>query len=195
MNLSGIVLAGGKALRMGGEKPLKELRGKSLLQHAIDLVAPLCGEVVVSAGDRELHLPSGVISVPDPKAFAGMGPLAGILAALEVSKGDMCLIVPCDLPNLRTQLMAELYEELGDKDAVYCRLDDGPEPLVAAVRRAAATKAVRASMNAGNFKVVPCWDSMGARVKDSAWVATFGPPADLFANINTDAQLKRQQQR
>lgn len=195
MNLSGIVLAGGKALRMGGEKPLRELHGKSLLQHAIDLVAPLCGEVVVSAGDRDLHLPKGVVGVPDPKPFAGKGPLAGILAALEASKGDMCLIVPCDLPNLRTQLMAELYEELGDRDAVYCRLDDGPEPLVAAVRRVAAAKYVRASLNAGNLRVLPCWTSLGARVKDSTWVATFGDPANLFANINTDAQLQRQQQR
>jgi molybdopterin-guanine dinucleotide biosynthesis protein A len=186
---SAVVLAGGKALRMGGEKPLRELRGKTLLQHAIDLVAPLAGEVVVSAGERRFEVPPGIRTVADPVGLQGKGPLSGILAGLEACTGEMCLLVPCDLPNLSPDLLRGLLEALDEHATAYCELEDGQEPLVAATRRERAAAAARTALQAGQYKVVPCWESAGARVLDSTWVRQYGDPARLFANINTPQDL------
>jgi molybdopterin-guanine dinucleotide biosynthesis protein A len=186
---SAVVLAGGKALRMGGEKPLRELRGKTLLQHAIDLVAPLAGEVVVSAGERRFAVPPGVQTVPDPVGLQGKGPLSGVLAGLQACKSDICVLLPCDLPNLTQGLLAGLLDALGENACAYCELDDGQEPLVAALRRKQVAKAARAALQAGRYKVVPCWEAAGARVLDTSWVRQFGDPARLFANINTPDDL------
>ncbi len=189
MKPSAVVLAGGKALRMGGEKPLRELRGKTLLQHAIDLVAPLADEVVVSAGARPLEVPPGVRTVPDPAGLQARGPLSGILAGLEACHGDICLLVPCDLPNLPQDLLRGLLEALGNDACAYCELDDGQEPLVAALRRNPVASAARAALEGGRYKVVPCWETAGARVLDTAWVRQYGDPARAFANINTPEDL------
>ncbi len=187
---SAVVLAGGMARRMGGEKPLRELRGKTLLQHAIDLVAPLAGEVFVASGIRDLPLPAGVVAVPDPPGLEGRGPLSGILAGLEAGKGQRCLIVPCDLPNLTAGLLRGLLDELGQGVCVYCELADGQEPLVAALNRQRAAAAARDALAAGRNKVVPCWESLGARVLGADWVAQFGDPPRVFANVNTLEDLQ-----
>ena len=191
MKPSAVVLAGGKALRMGGEKPLRELRGKTLLQHAIDLVAPVCGEVFVSVGRRELAVPPGVKTVRDPAGLEGLGPLSGILAGLEACTADTCLLVPCDLPNLPPALLQGLLDSLGDAACAYCELEDGQEPLVAALRRAPAMAGARKALAARSYKVVPCWQEIGARVLDTAWAREFGDPARVFANVNTLDDLSR----
>lgn len=190
MSVSAIVLAGGRALRMGGEKPLRRLRGKTLLEHATDLVSPLVDEVVISTGNRNLQAPPGTRAVPDAPGLAGKGPLAGILAGLEDANGEQCLIVPCDLPNMQPALLKALLAE--NADCAYVELSDGPEPLVAALRREPALQAVKQATQAGRYKVVPCWDSLSARVLDEAWAAAFGDPAKMFANLNTLEDLKRQ---
>lgn len=188
MSVTAIVLAGGKALRMGGEKPLRKLRGKTLMQHAIDLVSPLADEVVVSKGNRELEVP-GIRSVPDAPGLIGKGPLAGILAGLEAANGEQCLVVPCDLPNLSPALLKALLND--QADCAYVKLDNGPEPLVVALRREAALKAIQAAVQASRYKVVPCWESLNARVHGQPWAAAFGDPAAMFANINTLEDLER----
>jgi molybdopterin-guanine dinucleotide biosynthesis protein A len=190
LTVSAVVLAGGEALRMGGEKALRTLRGKTLIQHAIDLVAPLAGEVVVSVGARDIELAAETRAVADPPGLEGKGPLSGILAGLEAASGDVCLLAPCDLPNMTPALLKGLLTELGKHGCAYCELEDGQEPLVAAVRREPAAKAAREALQAGRFMVVPCWASIDAKVLDTAWAAQFGDPARLFANINTPQDLE-----
>lgn len=190
MSVTAIVLAGGKALRMGREKPLRQLRGKTLLEHSIDLVSPLADEVVVSTGNRDLQAPPGTRAVPDAPELVGKGPLAGILAGLEVAAGKQCLVVPCDLPNMKPALLKAL---LGAGAAcAYVELNDGPEPLVAALRREAALQAVREAVAAQRYKVVPCWERLNPQVLNEAWAAAFGEPASMFANLNTLDDLERE---
>jgi molybdenum cofactor guanylyltransferase len=189
LNVTAIVLAGGRALRMGGEKPLRRLRGKTLLEHATDLVSPLADEVLISTGNRELHAPPGTRAVPDAPGLAGKGPLAGILAGLEAASGEQCLLVPCDLPNMKPALLKALLE--AGADCAFVELSDGPEPLVAALKREAALQAVREAVTAQRYKVVPCWDRLKPRVLEEAWAAAFGDPASMFANLNTLEDLER----
>ena len=80
----GVLLAGGLARRMGGgDKPLKTVAGRTLLERAVERLRPQCTALVLNAnGDPERFAFTGLTVVPDDvPGFAG--PLAGVLAALD----------------------------------------------------------------------------------------------------------------
>src|SRR6478752_4394091 len=80
----GVLLAGGLARRMGGgDKPLRTLAGRTILERAVARLAPQCDGLVLSAnGDPARFAAFGLPVVPDDvPGFAG--PLAGILAGLD----------------------------------------------------------------------------------------------------------------
>lgn len=190
MGVTAVILAGGLATRMQGEKPLRELRGKTLLEHSMGLVAQIADEVLVSSGARELPVAN---AVPDPPEFAKQGPLAGILAGLEAAKHEHVLILACDLPNVPVALLERLLEPLGDDCAcVYTEHSGHPEPLVAALSATPARAAVRKALSEGANKVVPCWKALRHRVLGEDQLAGFQPLEKTFANINTLEDLERE---
>src|SRR5438270_1076193 len=83
-NIPGVLLAGGLARRMGGgDKPLQTIAGRTILERAIERLAPQCDGLILNAnGDPARFAALGLPVVPDDvPGFAG--PLAGILAALD----------------------------------------------------------------------------------------------------------------
>ena len=190
MGVTGVILAGGLATRMQGEKPLRVLRDKTLLEHSMDLVGQIADEVLVSSGSRDLPLPN---AVPDAAEFAKQGPLAGILAALEAASHERTLVVACDLPNLPKPLLSLLLASLSDEVAcVYTEHSGHPEPLVTALKTDMARKAVRKALSEGANKVVPCWKTLPHRVLGEDELAEFQPFSRTFANINTLEDLERE---
>jgi molybdenum cofactor guanylyltransferase len=193
MGVTAIILAGGKASRMGGDKALRLLRGRTLLRHAVDLVQSLADEVIISTGTRDLPMLPGLRAAPDAPEFAGKGPLAGVLAGLELATHDRALVLACDLPNVPTTLLRKLVDTLSPAcDCVWPEHAGHPEPLVAALNRAPAAQAVRTALSRGEFKVLPCWLSMSHRVLGEAELAEFAPLEKTFANINTLQDLDRE---
>ena len=111
----GVVLAGGLARRMGGgDKPLRVLGGKPMLDHALGRLAPQVAAVIVNAnGDRARFAGYGLPIVPDGLPDHP-GPLAGILAALDWAaehRPDLPWVVsvPGDSPFIPADLVARLH--------------------------------------------------------------------------------------
>lgn len=110
----GVVLAGGLARRMGGDKGLRRVGGHTLLERVIARLAPQCDGLILSAnGDPArfafLGLPVVADTVP---GFAG--PLAGLLAALDWAAANRphaawVASAPCDSPFLPGDLVARLH--------------------------------------------------------------------------------------
>lgn len=78
----GAVLAGGQSSRFGSDKALAELRGRTLLRHAVDTLAAWC-DVVVVVGRHTAPAPT-LADWPRP----GMGPLGGLAAALKLAREE-----------------------------------------------------------------------------------------------------------
>lgn len=103
-----VILAGGEGRRMGGNKPLRRLCGRTLIDCAIDLArgwSPLVAVAVRHIGQLELE---GCQEILDDE---GEGPLAGVAAALAFAAGqgaDAVLTIPCDMPLLPADLAARL---------------------------------------------------------------------------------------
>jgi molybdopterin-guanine dinucleotide biosynthesis protein A len=113
--LLGVVLAGGKSSRMGRNKALLDLQGRSLLEHQMALLAPLCARVVVSGAV------DGVEGIPDDCAH--QGPLGGILTVAKRFPGWALLLIPVDMPRLETIDLQQLCSQ-----AASCHFSGQPLP-------------------------------------------------------------------
>lgn len=110
-----VILAGGLARRMGGgDKPMRAIAGRPLLQRVIDRLAPQCAGVILNAnGDAARFAAFGLPVIADNVADFP-GPLAGILAALDWAAANRpgvrwILSAPGDCPFLPVDLVTRLH--------------------------------------------------------------------------------------
>lgn len=116
--ITGVILAGGLARRMGGvDKGLQVLAGRPLVAHVIERLAPQVGGLLINA--NRSHAEYGALGyalladrIPD---FAG--PLAGLHAALVAATTPLVVTVPCDSPYLPRDLVARLHAAMLDQRA------------------------------------------------------------------------------
>lgn len=95
-DVRGVVLAGGRSRRLGQDKTRVLYSGRSLLARAVDLLQGVCAETAVIGRDP---LPYGVAAPWLPDAVEGLGPMGGVITALETFQAP-CLVISCDLPYL-----------------------------------------------------------------------------------------------
>jgi molybdenum cofactor guanylyltransferase len=124
--VSGLILAGGRATRMGGiDKGLQLHLGVPLALHALHRLEPQVGSLMLNANrNLETYRTMGVPVWPDERPDFS-GPLAGMLAGLEHCATGYLATVPCDSPNFPTDLVARMMEGLlsagGDLATAYTR--------------------------------------------------------------------------
>lgn len=130
--LNGLVLAGGKSVRMGNPKDKINWHGKEQKYHAADLLAPFCDEVYISCRQDQLeNFNSEYNALTD--TFLQMGPFGGILSALRSQRDKAWLVVACDLPLLDKNSLEFLIQSRDPEKAAttYESPFDGlPEPLI-----------------------------------------------------------------
>lgn len=167
-----IVLAGGEGRRIGGGKPHRLLAGRPLLQHVIDRVGP-----DVLSGDRHDLAPYGLPVYPD--GVPGLGPLAGVAAAmraaLDFGRGAV-LTVPCDTPFLPEDLIAR-FVEVGAPAMAH---SDGNDHPSVALWPVAWLDAVEAELAGSGRRALRPFFVNAPRIE---W------PAGVFDNINTTDDL------
>jgi molybdopterin-guanine dinucleotide biosynthesis protein A len=138
---TGIVLAGGRSVRMGRDKATLELSERTLLARAVQTLSLVCPEVIIAGGDESLASGCGpeVRWVSDPPGSAG--PLAGVTAGLQAARHRACLVVACDMPFLNPALLSHLVDRLETFDAVVPISQGVSQYLHAAYSRSVAATA------------------------------------------------------
>ncbi len=138
---SAIVLVGGEARRVNGmEKYFFRFEGKTFIERLVDSLHPAVDEIVLVARNAEqcgrFAGLEGVRCVSDIKK--GIGPIGGIHAGVLASHGDLLFVCACDMPCISTRVVEELFDALGDYDAVIPSWDrEMLEPLHAVYRKEA----------------------------------------------------------
>lgn len=132
---TGIVLAGGSSRRMGQDKAMLELGGRTLLQHAAESVSRVCDELVIAAGDRPAQQLPNLSPIWAPDAPGAAGPLAGLAAGLSVASHPVAIVVACDMPFFSDRLLLHLLNSLADCDAAVPLAGGRDQPLHAAYSR------------------------------------------------------------
>ena len=189
---AGIVLAGGRSTRMGSDKASLVLDGRTLLQRTVDVLAAVATEIVVvrAAGQRLPALSAGppITVVEDP--LDGEGPLIGIAAGLRAMSSEVALVVACDMPFLRPELLRMLVDRAsGGRRFVVPLYLGRPQPLCSALRREALA-VVEAHIAAGDRKVMAIADDLDAdRVPPEQWSAA-DADGRSFENVNTPQEFE-----
>ena len=183
--VSGIVLAGGKARRMGGtDKGLIPCGGRPLISYAIEALRPLCGHLFINA-NRSLqeYERFGLPLIQD--SIAGFqGPLAGILSGLETATTPYLLVSPCDCPRLETATLARLLGSLEAQRMDIALASDGERlhPVVMALRTHLASDL--AGWLASGKRRIDAW------ARRHRWIGLdLSDAANQFVNINTPRDL------
>lgn len=173
---------------MGRNKALLDFRGKPLLLHQRDVLAPLFARVIVAAPDPAPYLPLGLEVVPDllPERCA----LTAIHAVLSASRSDLAFVVACDLPFLNLDLIRHLLDRAAGADAVVPESDGRLEPLHAVYSRA-CLPAIEDGARRGEWKAdafLPRVRAVRLPVRPDDWKVEGRSP---FFNANTPADWDR----
>jgi molybdopterin-guanine dinucleotide biosynthesis protein A len=149
----GFVLAGGRSTRMGQDKALLQVGGRSLLDLALDKLRSIgvaAPRIAAARSDLSSHAPV----VPD--LHPGCGPLSGIEAALAATTQPLNLFLPVDMPLLPAQFLSWMMEraEITGAWATVPRSNGRPQPLCAVYHRDLLGP-ISASILSGNYKVMP----------------------------------------
>jgi len=132
-SLRGLILTGGKSLRMKTDKSLLNYHGKSQIEYCADLLLPLCEEVFLSFRPEQKVFYNSINLSKIFDVVSGIGPLGGILSALTRYPDSAWLVLACDLPFVDRNVLENLIvrrEPL--KIATSYRNANGlPEPMCA----------------------------------------------------------------
>lgn len=186
-DITGVLLAGGQARRMGGiDKGLVPLRGRPMIEYALEALRPQVGRLLINANrNLETYARYGVPVVPD--SISGyQGPLAGISSALSVVETPFLLTAPCDSPLFAPDLAACLYEALAATQADLAVAHDGrrQQPVFLLLRRELAAD-LQAYLEGGDRKI----DLWFARHRVANADLSHRP--DSFVNVNDEAEQQR----
>lgn len=107
-SISGFVQAGGKSQRMGQNKALLKLAELKLIQYPIKSLSKITSQLGIITNTPEIYLDLNVACYPD--IWPGLGPMAGIYAALENSKNEYVLNLACDMPFISGELLEILVK-------------------------------------------------------------------------------------
>jgi molybdenum cofactor guanylyltransferase len=165
---SGFVLAGGRSRRMGANKALLPLRGKRLVDRAIELLSPHVEDVFV-VGPPEvfpfLHVPV------HPDEIRQAGPLGGILTGLRHARFEKSLVLGVDLPFLSGEVLDRVLKTAAslDADVTIPRYHDTP---------------IEGMLMAGHKAVLELLDRVRTHVMEEEVFKDL-LASDPFFNINT----------
>jgi molybdenum cofactor guanylyltransferase len=191
--IAGIVIAGGRSVRFGGEKASALLEGKPLLLWAVERLQAACAAVAVNARPgteaEALARAAGLTVLHDAPGDAA-GPLAGVRVGLEWAArlaARALAVSPCDAPLLPADLYPRLIAAAG-AGAAMAETADGPQPLCA-VWPVSALDALVAALAGGahpaTWRMLESIAARRVRFED----------ASAFANVNTRAELAAVAQR
>lgn len=133
----GLVLAGGESRRMGRDKALLVRDGHSQLAHIAALLEGITERVYVSSRQEQQDDPERSRFENIVDRYEGIGPIAGILSAMDAQPNADWLVVACDLPNIDEATLSFLIEKSNTKQpftAFKSNFDGLPEPLCALYR-------------------------------------------------------------
>jgi molybdopterin-guanine dinucleotide biosynthesis protein A len=192
LKINGIILAGGKSLRLGQDKITAKVGEASLIEKVVAGLEPLCqGIIVVTAKERsfpQLEGRPGVIAVQD--IYPGQGSLGGVYTGLVKSDSFYNLVVAADMPFLNGPLLHYMIEAADGFDFVLTIVGNFFEPLHAVYSRI-CVPAIENMLREGKRVIVELFNYVRVRYIEEEEINRFDPGHRSFFNINTREDLEK----
>lgn len=185
-NFGAVVLCGGKSSRLGIDKTQLIFRDQTFLERVVEQVGNVCDPVIVVGDiDFEFHtLPEKVLI--DRDKAADKGPLEGIRVGLErlSEEVDYAFVTSCDVPMLQPNLIAHLFEQVGQYQAVVPF--EGERLFgMTAVYRTELHNPIRKRIEANELRVSDLAGAFKSNLVDVKSLTSIDPALDSMTNINS----------
>ncbi len=192
IDVTGILLAGGKSRRMGTDKRFLLVGGQQLYERSLAVLQSVFRDVCIVIAQDSPPLLSGVPVLRD--LVPNCGTLGGIYTGLKESRTEHVFTVACDMPFLNPEVIAYLVSLKRTADIVIVQSDHGLQPTHALYNRRCLPM-LEEMVHGGRLKVqdIIAHPSVEARVVRWDELREIDPEGRSFVNINTPADLEAAQ--
>lgn len=186
--IAGVILAGGKSSRMGRNKALLEVKGERMIESVYQIISELFREVLLITNTPEIYdfIPCRKIG----DIYPGMGPLAGIHAALSLCLAERAFVVACDMPELNPAVIRELCKVKESVDVVIPESPRGLEPLHSVYAKSSLPK-IEEMLLSGNSRILSFLDIADVKVVSQCKIASLDHDYTSFRNVNTPEDYRQ----
>ncbi|MGE3511096.1 MAG: molybdenum cofactor guanylyltransferase [Vicinamibacterales bacterium] len=186
---SAAILNGGRAVRFGGsDKGALRVGGRTVRAWQLEQLAAVSDDLMLVGGTPPpvdaYEPPYRVVADSHP----GLGPLAGLEAALAAARHELVVVVACDMPGITASLLTRLLALADEVDLVVPRSERGYHPLCAVYRRSTCLPVARQHLIERRLAVRGLFPALRLRELAGPALAAAGDPDQLLANINTPAE-------
>ena len=190
--ITGVILAGGRAKRMGGQdKGLIKVNGQTMTELIIEKLLPQTTHLMINANRHlEQYKKFNLPVISDDNSTEFNGPLAGMLSALKNCSTKYILSIPCDSPFFPTDLASRLLSALINADADISVVHDGNrmQPVFALIKTELANS-LQDFLDKGDRKI-DLWYKQHHTVQ-----VDFSDYSEISLNINTPEELQNLEQK
>jgi molybdopterin-guanine dinucleotide biosynthesis protein A len=193
--LGALILAGGENRRIGKNKAFIEFEGRPLLVHIVEKAMTVADEIKVVVGrSNDINeyialLPPSVDVLKD--IVDGTGPLGGILTGMQSMRCSHAVVLPCDSPFVKKEILEYMFGRIKGADASIPRWPNGNiEPLHAVYHVSSTLRATREALQSEELRVA----DMIKRLRNVIYVSTeelkqYDSGMVSFLNINGEEDL------
>lgn len=185
-DITGVILAGGQARRMGGQdKGLIKLLNKPMIEYVLNALQPQVATIIINANRNHDAYQQYDYPVVADKFDEHYGPLAGMAAGLEISATAFIVTAPCDAPLISSTLVNKLYTTLQNENAEICTsyCNDRLQPVFTLIKSTLLLSIVN-FLQRGERKIDKWFNEHRLAIAD------FSNEVECFSNINSTAELQ-----
>ncbi|MGO8988947.1 MAG: molybdenum cofactor guanylyltransferase [bacterium] len=183
---SGIILSGGKSIRMGQNKALIEIEGVPIINRIYDLFKELFEEVIIVTNHAASFKNFGSKILQD--LIPGRGALGGLYTGIFFSSFQYSFCVACDMPFLNKSLVQYLFENIRGDDVIVPRTTDGLQPLHAIYSKNCLAPMQRI-IEKGGYRIIDFYKMVRVKIVDEKDFLFLDPCKQSFINVNTPEEL------
>ena len=188
MKITGIILAGGKNLRMGRNKAFLEIDGRRIIDRTKDLFLEVFDEVLLVTNSPLDYLALDLRLVSD--LIPDKGSLGGIYTGLFHASHPHAFVAACDMPFLNRRLIGHLAQLAPKFDIVIPKTNDGFQPLHA-VYSQSCLPFMEDLLRRDNLKIIDFFPRVNVREVRADEILPYDPELKTFLNVNTPEDLQK----
>jgi molybdopterin-guanine dinucleotide biosynthesis protein A len=185
-SITGIILSGGKSIRMGEDKAFIQIEGVPIISRIYDLFKELFQEVIIVTNQKEFfrNFDSKICQdlIPDK------GALGGLYTGIFFSSFQYSFCVACDMPFIKKSLVQYLIKNIQDDDVVVPRTKDGFQPLHAIYSKNCLDP-IKRIIEEGKYKIIDFYEMARVRIVEEEDFLSLDPFRESFINVNTPEEL------
>lgn len=183
------VLAGGQSKRMGQNKAFLEVGGQTVIARVLDRVKALTDDLFISTNTPEAYEQFGLRMVAD--IYPDKATLGGIYSAIQAARYSHVLVVACDMPFLKYELLRYLLELAPTADVVAPLITPPQPETTHAIYSKACLPAIEPHLQANKLRVIGFFEEVKVRYVTREEVAQFDPQFHSFINMNTPEEWEK----